>query len=160
MDFISTTLMAPTLMARRRWIVRSLCQARLVSALCANIHRCGRAAMFQSRHSNYCCGRCFETYAEEHDGDNCDPGRDDVGDSAGWAREGSPVSSSDKSPSSLPSWSPSSSSSSSSPSSSTRTVEVKHSKRSGLSHLCFLVSPVSVLLGIFSDFRAVSFAAV
>ena len=40
--------------------------------------------MFQSGHSNYCCGRCFETYAEEH-GDECDPGRDDVGDSAACA---------------------------------------------------------------------------
>ena len=36
------------------------------------------------------------------------------------------------------------------------TAEVKHSKRSGLSRWCFIVSPASVLLGVLSDFRAVN----
>ena len=40
--------------------------------------------MFQSGHPNYCCGTCFETYAEEHS-DQCDPGLGDVGDSAACA---------------------------------------------------------------------------
>ena len=35
--------------------------------------------------------------------------------------------------------------------------EVKHSKRSSLCRWCFIVSPASVLLGVLSDFRAVSF---
>ena len=36
-------------------------------------------------HSNYCCGTCFGSYAEEHsDQCQCDPGRDGVGDSAAW----------------------------------------------------------------------------
>ena len=42
----------------------------------------------------------------------------------------------------------------------TEPPEVDHSKRSGLSRWCFIVSPVSVLLGILSDFRAVSFDVV
>jgi len=49
--------------------------------LCRNVHRCGRAAFSQSGPYHYCCGTCFLTYAEEH-GDECNPGRDDVGDSA------------------------------------------------------------------------------
>ena len=48
--------------------------------LCRNIARCGRAAMFQTGPFDYCCGRCFDTYAEEHS-DMCSTGRDDVGDS-------------------------------------------------------------------------------
>ena len=36
---------------------------------------------------------------------------------------------------------------------------MKHSKRSGLSRWCFIVSTASVLLGILSFFRAVSFPA-
>ena len=36
-------------------------------------------------------------------------------------------------------------------------VEVKHSKRSGLCRSCFIVSTASVLLGVLSFFRAVSF---
>ena len=39
-------------------------------------------------------------------------------------------------------------------------AEVKHSKRSSLCRWCFIVSPASVLLGVLSFFRAVSFAAV
>ena len=39
-------------------------------------------------------------------------------------------------------------------------AEVKHSKRSGLSRWCFIVSTASVLLGVLSFFRAVSFPAV
>ena len=38
--------------------------------------------------------------------------------------------------------------------------EVKHSKRSGLCRSCFIVSTASVLLGVLSFFRAVSFPAV
>jgi len=40
--------------------------------------------MFQPIPYQYCFGRCFLTYAEEH-GDECDPGRDDIGDSAACA---------------------------------------------------------------------------
>ena len=38
--------------------------------------------------------------------------------------------------------------------------EVDHSKCSGLSRWCFIVLPVSVLLGVLSDFRAVNFGVV
>ena len=36
--------------------------------------------MSQSGPFNYCCGRCFDTYADEHS-DMCEYGRNDVGDS-------------------------------------------------------------------------------
>ena len=35
-------------------------------ALCGNVDRCGQAQRFRSGGFGYCCGRCFETYAEEH----------------------------------------------------------------------------------------------